>query len=115
MKIKLVDPTSKPVSGVMVVADTWRGKRSIQFRANTNAEGMVTWKDAPEDEVKFDILKQGFGDLRNQVLKASDNPMRRPKPTKVVVRGNERLTAGGTVKRAKKRQTSAKRSHQSAK
>jgi RNA-binding protein len=50
-----------------------------------------------------------------KVVKASDNPMRRPKPQKVVVRGNERVTAGGTVKRAKKRQTSAKRQHQSAK
>jgi RNA-binding protein len=44
-----------------------------------------------------------------------DNPLRRPRAQKVVVRGNERVTAGGTVKRAKKRQTSAKRSHQSAK
>jgi RNA-binding protein len=29
-----------------------------------------------------------------------------------VVRGNERVTAGGNVKRAKKRQTSAKRQNQ---
>ncbi|HEY3597270.1 MAG TPA: YhbY family RNA-binding protein [Paraburkholderia sp.] len=50
-----------------------------------------------------------------KVLKPSDNPLRRPKPQKVIVRGNERLTAGGTVKRAKKRLPSAKRSHQSAK
>ena len=34
---------------------------------------------------------------------------------KVVVRGNERVTAGGNIKRAKKRQASAKRSHQSVK
>lgn len=44
-----------------------------------------------------------------------DNPVRHPRPQKVVVRGNERVTAGGTVKRAKKRQTSAKRPHQSVK
>jgi putative YhbY family RNA-binding protein len=51
-----------------------------------------------------------------KVVKISpDNPVRRPKPQKVVVRGNERVTAGGTIKRAKKRQTSAKRQHQSAK
>jgi RNA-binding protein len=50
-----------------------------------------------------------------KVVKQSDNPMRRPKPQKVLVRGNERVTAGGTVKRAKKRQTSAKRQHQSVK
>ena len=49
------------------------------------------------------------------VVKPSDNPKRRPKPQTVVVRGNERVTAGGTVKRAKKRQTSAKRQHQTVK
>ncbi|GAB2911526.1 YhbY family RNA-binding protein [Paraburkholderia jirisanensis] len=68
-------------------------------------------REAAEDKP----LGKGRAPRVVQVLKASDNPMRRPKPTKVVVRGNERLTAGGTVKRAKKRQTSAKRSHQSAK
>jgi RNA-binding protein len=51
-----------------------------------------------------------------KVIKTSpDNPLRRPKPQKVLVRGNERVTAGGNVKRAKKRQTSAKRQYQSSK
>lgn len=49
------------------------------------------------------------------VIKPSEIPMRKPKPKKVVVRGNERVTAGGNIKRAKKRQASAKRSHQSVK
>ena len=50
-----------------------------------------------------------------KVVKPSENPKRRPKPQTVLVRGNERVTAGGTVKRAKKRQTSAKRQHQTVK
>jgi RNA-binding protein len=52
-----------------------------------------------------------------KVVKQSptDNPVRKPRAQKVVVRGNERVTAGGNIKRAKKRQTSAKRQHQSAK
>ena len=50
-----------------------------------------------------------------KIVKQTENPTRRPKPQTVVVRGNERVTAGGTVKRAKKRQTSAKRQHQSIK
>ncbi|HWT39237.1 MAG TPA: YhbY family RNA-binding protein [Paraburkholderia sp.] len=50
-----------------------------------------------------------------KVVKATDNPMRRPKAQKMVVRGNERVTAGGNIKRAKKRQTSAKRMHQTSK
>ncbi|AIV46484.1 YhbY family RNA-binding protein [Burkholderia pseudomallei] len=41
--------------------------------------------------------------------------VRRPKPQKVRVLGNERVTAGGNVKRAKKRQSSAKRQHQNEK
>jgi RNA-binding protein len=50
-----------------------------------------------------------------KVAKPSDVPMRKPKKVKVVVRGNERVTAGGNVKRAKPRQQSAKRAHQSSK
>lgn len=50
-----------------------------------------------------------------KVVKQPDDPKRRPKAQTVVVRGNERVTAGGTIKRAKKRQTSAKRQHQSTK
>jgi RNA-binding protein len=49
------------------------------------------------------------------VVKPSEIPMRKPKPKKVVVRGNERVTQGGNIKRAKKRQASAKRPHQSVK
>lgn len=50
-----------------------------------------------------------------KVVKPTENPTRRPKPQTVVVRGNERVTAGGNIKRAKKRQTSAKRQHQTSK
>ncbi|ABC38929.1 YhbY family RNA-binding protein [Burkholderia thailandensis] len=52
-----------------------------------------------------------------KVVKQSPNApaVRRPKPQKVRVLGNERVTAGGNVKRAKKRQSSAKRQHQNEK
>lgn len=49
-----------------------------------------------------------------KVVKPSDT-VRRPKPQLVKVLGNERVTAGGNVKKAKKRQTSTKRQHQSVK
>jgi putative YhbY family RNA-binding protein len=48
-----------------------------------------------------------------KVVKPSEVPMRKPKAKDVLVRGNERVTQGGNIKRAKKRQTSAKRAHQS--
>ncbi|AFT86652.1 hypothetical protein BUPH_03078 [Paraburkholderia phenoliruptrix BR3459a] len=48
-----------------------------------------------------------------KVVKPSEVPMRKPKAKAVLVRGNERVTQGGNIKRAKKRQTSTKRAHQS--
>ncbi|WP_118180667.1 YhbY family RNA-binding protein [Paraburkholderia phosphatilytica] len=66
-------------------------------------------------EAAAEAPKKGAAPRVVKVVKPSENPMRRPKPQKVVVRGNERVTAGGNVKRAKKRQTSAKRQHQSSK
>ncbi|SEA25497.1 YhbY family RNA-binding protein [Paraburkholderia sartisoli] len=50
-----------------------------------------------------------------KVVKPSEIPMRKPKTKAVLVRGNERVTQGGNIKRAKKRQTSAKRQHQTSK
>ncbi|CAH2770797.1 MAG: RNA-binding protein YhbY [uncultured Caballeronia sp.] len=41
--------------------------------------------------------------------------VRKPKEQKLLVRGNESVTAGGNVKRAKKRLPSVKRHHQSSK
>jgi RNA-binding protein len=66
-------------------------------------------------EAASEAPKKGAAPRVVKVVKPSENPLRRPKPQKVVVRGNERVTAGGNIKRAKKRQTSAKRSHQSSK
>lgn len=49
-----------------------------------------------------------------RVVKPSST-VQRPKPQLVKVLGNERVTAGGNVKKAKKRRTSTKRQHQSVK
>ncbi|MGN6233074.1 MAG: YhbY family RNA-binding protein [Trinickia sp.] len=67
-------------------------------------------------EAAADTGKRGTAPRVVKVVKQSPtDTVRRPKPQKVRVLGNERVTAGGTVKRAKKRQTSAKRSHQTVK
>jgi putative YhbY family RNA-binding protein len=66
-------------------------------------------------EAASEAPKRGAAPRVVKIVKLSDDPKRRQKPEKVLVRGNERVTAGGTVKRAKKRQSSAKRPHQSVK
>jgi RNA-binding protein len=70
----------------------------------------VLWRPIPLKE-KSEREKRGAGPKVVKVLKFSKSGNHRPQVKKLTVRGNERLTAGGTVKRAKKRpaQTSVKK------
>jgi hypothetical protein len=43
------------------------------------------------------------------IVKASASGTKKPSVTKVMLKGNERVTAGGNVKRAKPRQASTKK------
>jgi len=54
--------------------------------------------------------KRGKGLREVTIVKPSPSGTKRPTVTKVVLKGNERVTSGGNVKRAKKRQTSQKKS-----
>lgn len=54
--------------------------------------------------------KRGKGLREVTIVKPSPSGTKRPTVSKVVLKGNERVTAGGLIKRAKKRQASTKRS-----
>lgn len=54
--------------------------------------------------------KRGKGLREVTIVKPSPSGTKRPTVKKVVLKGNERVTAGGTIKRAKPRQTSTKKS-----
>jgi RNA-binding protein len=54
--------------------------------------------------------KSGKGMREVTIVKASASGTKRPSVTKVMIKGNERVTEGGTIKRAKPRQTSPKKS-----
>lgn len=54
--------------------------------------------------------KRGKGLREVTIVKPSATGNKRPTVSKVVLKGNERVTAGGLIKRAKPRQKSAKRS-----
>ncbi len=71
---------------------------------------LVLWRPLPmKDKVERD--DRGAAPKVVKILKFSKSGNHRPQVKKLTVRGNERLTAGGIVKRAKKRpaQTSAKK------
>jgi RNA-binding protein len=71
---------------------------------------LVLWRPIALKE-KAEREDRGAGPKVVKVLKFSKSGNHRPQVKKLTVRGNERLTAGGTVKRAKKRpaQTSLKK------
>jgi RNA-binding protein len=71
---------------------------------------LVLWRPIPP-KPKTEREDRGAGPKVVKVLKFSKSGNHRPQVKKLTVRGNERLTAGGLVKRAKKRpaQTSAKK------
>ena len=65
----------------------------------------------PKKEVKKERTeKRGKGLREVTIVKPSATGNKRPTVSKVVLKGNERVTAGGLIKRAKPRQKSAKRS-----
>jgi RNA-binding protein len=65
----------------------------------------------PKKEVaKERSSKSGKGMREVTIVKASASGTKRPSVTKVMIKGNERVTEGGTIKRAKPRQKSTKKS-----
>lgn len=63
-------------------------------------------KDAPKESND----KRGKGMREVTIVKPSRTGTKKPSVTKVLLKGNERVTAGGTIKRVKARQTSVKKS-----
>lgn len=73
MRIRVTDPDGQPIAGVGVVADTWRGQRTLYqlgMPDRTDSEGLCIWKHAPTDEMQYDFWHGDFMSLRNQKLTA---------------------------------------------
>ena len=62
-----------------------------------------------KEVVKERSAKSGKGMREVTIVKASASGTKRPSVTKVMIKGNERVTAGGSIKRAKPRQASTKK------
>ncbi|MEO7032058.1 MAG: YhbY family RNA-binding protein [Herbaspirillum sp.] len=70
---------------------------------------LVLYRPQPEP-VKTLSATRGKGMREVTIVKPSPSGTRRPSVTKVLLKGNERVTAGGLIKRVKPHQKSTKRS-----
>ena len=62
-----------------------------------------------KETVKERSSKSGKGMREVTIVKPSASGTKKPSVSKVMLKGNERVTEGGTIKRAKPRQTSPKK------
>lgn len=62
-----------------------------------------------KEKVKEADPRRGKGVREVTIVKPSASGTKRPSVTKVILKGNERVTQGGLIKRAKKRQPSRKK------
>ncbi|TAK96699.1 MAG: YhbY family RNA-binding protein [Aquabacterium sp.] len=69
---------------------------------------LVLWRPVPEKAQAEAREDRGAGPREVKILKFSKSGLRRPEVKKVQVMGNQRVTAGGLIKRAKKRVASKK-------
>ncbi len=69
---------------------------------------LVLWRPIPEKEAVENNESRMPGPREVKILKFSKSGLRRPEIKKVQVMGNQRVTAGGLIKRAKKRSPSKK-------
>jgi putative YhbY family RNA-binding protein len=70
---------------------------------------LVMYRPKKEEE-KQRSDKKGPGMREVTIVKPSPSGTKRPSVTRVLLKGNERVTAGGNIKRAKPRQSSHKKS-----
>lgn len=102
-------PEAAPAARTAAAKGT--GAKSTRSTGTRGKAALPTAREAAADQAK-----RGAAPRVVKVVKQSQSDtLRRPKAQKVRVLGNERVTAGGSVKRAKKRQSSAKRQHQTVK
>jgi RNA-binding protein len=72
---------------------------------------LVIYRPAKDQPKEQRSEKKGKGGLREvTIVKPSPSGTKRPTVSKVLLKGNERVTAGGSIKRAKPRQASSKKS-----
>ena len=105
---------------IRVFADEREGREAIfqELAETLNAAPiqhigklLVLWRPVPPKE-KAERDDGGKGSRVVKILKFSKSGNHRPQVKKLTVHGNQRVTAGGMIKRAKKRVTSLKKGSQ---
>ncbi|MDB5338458.1 MAG: resA 1, partial [Planctomycetaceae bacterium] len=73
-RFQVVDMERKPVAGMRIVADTWKGFRSLRWDAVTDAQGAAVWNGAPQEAVTYHMVGIGYAAQRDVVVGPQADP-----------------------------------------
>ena len=85
----VVDPEGKPIAGVEVLVDGWRGFRTLEWQAKTGTDGRFRWDNAPIDSVWITAYQEGLISIRNREVPATEGV--------ALIKMNRTLAVSGTV------------------
>ena len=68
MSGKVVNSKGEPVTGAMIVIDSWRGTRALGVFLITDNQGVFRWKDAPPDSVQINVNRVGFDAVHRRAV-----------------------------------------------
>jgi len=71
LQVRVVDKDNKPLEGIRIAPDTWRGHRTLcdaGIGGATDRDGRWTWSWAPKDAVEMSIYRTGSMSIRNRPL-----------------------------------------------
>jgi RNA-binding protein len=104
-----------PVQHIGKLFVIWRPEREVVAPARARGSRRTALPSAAEAAAEPSAKGRAPRIVKAVKITRDAPVVRKPKKQKLLVRGNERVTAGGNVKRMKKRLPSAKRQHQSSK
>lgn len=71
LRIRVIDETKSAVPEAFVALAEWRDRHALDWHAKTDPHGYVEWTGAPDDAMKFDVLKSGYFESRNNAVRAA--------------------------------------------
>ena len=68
---QVVDTNDRPIEDVDVWLQSWQGRQTFRWRAETDAAGYFEWTEAPKDEVYFRFAKKDYMPIYRLPLSSS--------------------------------------------
>ena len=89
LKVRVMNADGQPIANATCAVATWRGYRALEYRLATDADGRLTWNNAPDDAMLCDILHNDYLQIRNRPLRAGND--------EIVVTMQPKLEISGVV------------------